>query len=231
MAEKVQTGIKGFDILTGGGFKRKSVNIIVGGPGSGKTIFCIEFLVEGIKKGEPGIYITFEEKKTKLYDDMKGFGWDLEKYEKEGKFTFLEYTPEQVKKVLIEGGGVVDNIITKQKVKRLVIDSISSFALLYEDELSRKQASLALFELINKWECTALLASQDTSKDEHVVSAAMEFEADSIIILYHMKQKGERIRALEILKMRGIGYPERTVSLGIKDGKGILVDPTSVVSF
>jgi len=226
--ERIPTGIPGLDSVINGGFKLNNINLVAGGPGSGKTIFAIQFIIEGIKRGENGIYITFEEKKKKFYEDMLGFGWDLEKYEKEGKFVFLEYTPEQVKKVLTEGGGMVEPIIEKLDAKRLVIDSITSFALLYEDSLTKKEAGLALFELIDKWNCTAILTSQDESKEGNVISAALEFEVDSIILIYHYKKKGIRNRAIEILKMRGTKSPNKTFALEISP-KGIKINTSKVV--
>jgi len=229
---RISSGVKGLDKLTMGGYSAGSINLIAGGPGSGKTILAIQFLISGILNGENGIYITFEEKKEKVFQIMKdSFGWDLEKYEKEKKFIFLEYTPEQVKRVLVEGGGLIDNIIVKRKIKRIVIDSITSFCLLYEDELSRKQASLALFELINKWGCTAILTSEGISEEEYTISAATQFEVDSIILAYHAKKNGERIRAVEILKMRGTNYIEKTVSMKIIDKKGIEIYADKVVVF
>ncbi len=228
--KRIPTGIPNLDPLIKGGFKRNSVNLVAGGAGAGKSIFAMQFIVEGLKHNEPGIFVTFEEKKAKVYEDMLAFGWDLEKYEKEGKFVFLEYTPEQVKKVLTEGGGIVEAIIEKIKAKRIVIDSITSFALLYEDELTKKEAALALFELIDKWDCTGILTSQDEAKDDHTITAAMEFEVDGIIILYHVKKKGIRKRALEILKMRGTKIPEKTISLEITE-KGIRIDPSKVEVF
>lgn len=220
---RVKSGIPGFDGLIQGGFKDKSINLVTGGPGSGKTIFALTFLVEGIRTGDKCVYITFEEKKEKMYEDMRSFGWDLAKYEKEGKFAYLEYTPEQVKKVLIEGGGVMDNLITKMKARRIVIDSITSFTLLYREELAKKEAALALFELIDKWGCTTLLTSQVSSagngKD---ISQTVDFEVDSIIILYHEKNKGMRTRGLEILKMRGTKIPNMTYDLKITN-KGLII--------
>lgn len=221
---RVGSGIPGFDKLVQGGFKENSINLVVGGPGSGKTIFAIMFLLEGFKKGEPGLYVTFEERKEKLYEDVRGFGWDLAKYEKEGKFSYLEYTPEQVKKVLIEGGGTIDNVITKMKAKRIVIDSITSFSLLYKEELAKKEAALALFEMIDKWGCTAVMTSQDTSLRGIELSTALEFEVDSIVILYHKKIKGVRTRALEVLKMRGTKIPNVTYGLRV-DKSGLAVMP------
>ncbi len=228
--KRVPTGIPKLNSLVSGGFKKESVNLVTGGPGSGKTIFATQFIMEGLKKGETGIYITFEEKKKKFYEDMLVFGWDLEKYEKKKKFAFLEYTPEQVKKILTEGGGIVETVIEKLKAKRLVIDSITSFSLLYEDELTRKEAALALFELIDKWGCTAVLTSQDRSPNDHIISAALEFETDAIVLLYHVKKKGVRTRALEVLKMRGTKTPEKTFDFKITK-KGIIVNPRKISKF
>lgn len=228
---RVPTHIAGFDSLIEGGFKRGSVNLVAGGAGSGKTIFAIQFLVNGIKNhNEPGIYITFEEKRKKLYEDMMEFGWDLEKYEKEGKFVFLEYTPEQVKKVLVEGGGIIDSLVHKLKAKRIAIDSITSFILLYKDELAKKESSLALFELINKWECTAVLTSQGTVSGTDIITESLEFEVDGIILMYYLRNNGERRRALEILKMRGTKHPGKTLGFTIaKDG--ITVNPKAAIVF
>jgi len=203
---------------------------VAGSAGCGKTIFSMEFLIKGIMNGEPSIYITFEEKKNKTYEDMLAFGWDLKKYEEEGKFVFLEYSPEQVKKVLVEGGGIVEAIIEKIKAKRIVIDSITSFSLLYQDELTKKEAALSLFELINKWDCTAILTSQSETRDDEAISTALEFEVDGIIVLYHVKKKGIRTRAVEILKMRGTKIPEKTFKMDIAKG-GIVVNLNEVIDF
>lgn len=226
--KRVQTYVQGFDKLVQGGLKERSVNLVVGGAGTGKTIFAIQFLVNGaIKKGEVGIYITFEERKEKLYSDMLELGINLEKYEKQGKFIFLRYNPEQVKKVLIEGGGTIESIITKSRVKRLVIDSITSFALLYKDELTRKEAALSLFELINNWGCTAVLTAQQTGSEE-IFSTALEFEVDSLVKFYSPRKKGVRRRAFEIIKMRGTKHPLKTMGMEIT-GKGIKLSPGRIV--
>lgn len=231
--ERVSTGIPGLDSLIDKGFIEGSSNLIFGNAGSGKTIFAIQFIVEGIKKGESGIYVTFEERKDKMYENMKSFGWDLQKYEDEGKFVFLEYTPEQVKKILVEGGGQIEGLIEKLDAKRIVIDSITSFALLYDDELTKKEAALSLFDLISRWGCTAVMTSQQEREgitETNEVSSALEFEVDSIIILYHAKTDGIRKRALEILKMRGTKTPEKTFPITI-DKKGISVYTKGIVRF
>ena len=222
-SDRIPTGIKTFDPLIEGGFKKGSSNLIVGGPGSGKTIFAIQFLYNGITQfKENGLYVTFEERKEKLYSDVAAFSWDLQKLEKENKFVFLEYSPEQVKKLLVEGGGIVESIIEKYKIKRVVIDSISSFGLLYSDELAKKEASLALFEMINNWGCTAVLTAQETKIDEKGISSSLDFEVDSIILLYHPRVDHSRSRAIEILKMRGTRHSGRIYTV-IIDKNGISI--------
>ncbi|MDP3919003.1 MAG: ATPase domain-containing protein [Nanoarchaeota archaeon] len=227
---RVNTGIKNLDPLISGGLIKDSVTLVTGGPGSGKTIFSMQYLMEGLKNGETCLYITFEEKREKLYGDMLSFNWDFEKYEKKKQFFYLEYNPEQVKSLIEEGGGTVDQIITKRKVTRLVIDSVTSFSLLYQDELSKKEAALALFDLIDKWSCTAVLTAQAQSENQTNLDLdSLEFEVDSIIIIYHTKVKGKRIRGLEILKGRGTKHANKTMGLVINE-HGLIVNPKEVLN-
>ncbi|MAG73854.1 hypothetical protein CL620_06045 [archaeon] len=188
----------------------------------------MQYLMQGLKEGETCLYLTFEEKKEKLYDDLASFKWDFPKYEAAKKFFYLEYSPEQVKSLIQEGGGTIDQTIKKQKITRLVIDSVTSFSLLYQDELSRKEAALALFDLINKWGCTAVLTAQATRSTNSMNGSSLEFEADSIVHLYHLRSKGKRTRALEVVKMRGTKHADKTMKMEIGSG-GISIKTGTIV--
>jgi len=227
--KRARTGIPIFDKMIREGFERESINLIAGGSGSGKSIFAMHFLMEGIKKGEKGLYVTFEEKKEDFYENMKKFGWDLEKAEKEGKFIFLEYSPEKVKMMLDEGGGAIETIVLKYNIKRMVIDSITSFSLLFEDELSKRQATLGLFDIIRKWACTTLLTVQYNPSDkEDKGISSIEFEADSVTLLYFMNVGSKRERFIEVLKMRGTEHSTEIRSFSI--GKGIEIGKPSSIT-
>ncbi len=220
---RVPTGISNFDCLIEGGFEKNSTNLLVGSSGSGKSIFAVQFLMEGIKKGEKCLFITFEEKKDEFYDNMIRFGWNLEKLEKQGSFVFLEYTPEKVKTMLEEGGGMIESIILKKKISRVVIDSITSFELLFEEEIEKREAALSLFSMLRKWDCTSLLTYQgDPSRERKPTSRTLEFESDSIILLYFIRGKKQRERYIEILKMRGTSHSRSIYPMSI--GKpGIII--------
>ncbi len=214
---RTTSGIYGLDSLIKGGFKQGSINLVEGGPGSGKTIFATQFLYEGLKNKEHVAYITFEVMKEKFFENMLQFGWDLEKYEKQGLFTFLSYSPEQIKRILLEGGGTLDTLVHQKNIKRIVIDSVTSFALLYANELAKKEAALTLFNVINSWECTALLTAQDEGNRDRkeIVSTALDFEVDGILLLYHMRKGNQRKRGIEILKMRGTETPDKIFGITI----------------
>jgi len=220
---RVPTGIPNFDRLIEGGFGKNSTNLIIGEPGAGKSIFATQFLIDGVKKGETCLYVTFEEKKKNFFKNMKEFGWDLEKYEKKEKFTFLEYTPVKVKTMLEEGGGAIESIILKKKITRIVIDSITSFELLFDNELKKREAALALFNMISGWDCTSLLTLEESPDAEDKTSRSMGFEVDSTTLLYLLRNKNKRERFLEVLKMRGTDHSKEIHKFEITD-KGIQVE-------
>ena len=80
----IKTGIEGLDTLFKKGIPRGSIILVIGGPGSGKTIFCLQTLYHAVQNEEKALYMSFEEEPEKLREHMRDFGWDPEKYEREG---------------------------------------------------------------------------------------------------------------------------------------------------
>lgn len=226
---RVPTGIPNFDKLVEGGFEKDSINLLVGDSGCGKTIFAIQFLIDGLKRGEKCLYVTFEEKKSEFYSNMADFGWDLEKFEKDGKFIFMEYTPEKVKTMLEEGGGTIESVVLGKKITRMVIDSITSFALLFVDDLKKREAALELFSMLRKWGCTSLLTyEEDPNSEKKTTSKTLEFESDSIIAIYYKRMESKRERYIEVLKMRSTKHSREIYPLSVeKNGISVGSKPFS----
>lgn len=227
--ERVPTGIIGLDDVIEGGLRTGSVSIVGGGAGSGKSIFCMQFLVRGIELyNEPGIYISFEENEEKILEDLRRLNWNLEQKIKDKKLIILYYTPEQVEKVLEAGGGIVRDAIESIGARRIVLDSLTAFTLLHENELAKRKAVLKLFDAIYKWRCTALLTLEQEPDPEKHTSAIMEFESDGVILLYNVRKGDVRERSLEVFKMRGVHHAAKIFPMKI-DNQGIRIFPEEEV--
>ncbi|MCD4771021.1 hypothetical protein K8R30_01225 [archaeon] len=220
--KRVPSGIQNLDKIIGGGFEKNSTNLLVGGSGNGKSIFAVQFLMEGVKKGENVLYVSLEEKKKEFYENMLELGWDLEKLEKSGKFSFLSYTPEKIRTMLEEGGGDIETIVLNKKIQRIAMDSITAFVMLFDKEVDMRKKALDLFSLLKSWTCTSLLIyERDPLVDKRQSSRILEFEADSLILLYFTRIKRERERFLEVYKMRGTDHSTDVFAYDIHEKIGI----------
>ncbi len=219
--KRVGSGIGNLNRLIEGGFEKGSTNLLSGKIGCGKSIFLTQFLIEGIKNKEKVLFINFEEKKEEFYANISSLGFDLQKLEDEGKFYFLEYTPQKVKTMLEEGGGEIEAIVLTKDIKRIAIDSMTSFIMLYSKELEKKEAALSLFSLLRSWNCTTMITAGDKNEEGPQI---LELEADSIINLYFKRSLiGKRKRYIEIIKMRGTNHSLSLHEMKIGKG-GIKID-------
>ncbi|MFH1317032.1 MAG: ATPase domain-containing protein [Candidatus Woesearchaeota archaeon] len=226
---RISTGIRGLDEVMGGGFRKGSVNLIAGGPGSGKTIFGMQFLMDGIDRyKENGVIISFEQSEEELLEDMEGFDWDVAEKVKNKQLVVLSYTPEQVEKVLKAGGGTVRDVIESIGAKRVVIDSLTAFTLLHENDLTKRKASLDLFNAIKRWRCTALMLAEHEGNPELHSPTVEEFEVDGVILIYNIRKGDVRERALEIFKMRATKHSAKIFPMVITDD-GINIYPDQTV--
>ena len=97
LIEKLETGIPGFDFLSEGGLPKGRATLIAGTAGSAKTVFACQFLAEGIKNGENGVFVTFEEPPQALRKNMGGFGWNIRQWEENRQWAFVDASPNQKK--------------------------------------------------------------------------------------------------------------------------------------
>jgi circadian clock protein KaiC len=130
----VSTGIEGLDEILNGGFPRRRVILVTGGPGTGKTVFATQYLYHGaVNLGEKGVFISLEEPIERIKENMANFGFNLEKLIKAGKLSFVELTPIQF--TTIKPSGLIHLIREKvtPEVKRLVIDPLTTIMLQEKD--------------------------------------------------------------------------------------------------
>ena len=223
--KRTASGIEGLDGLIEGGFEEGSAVLLVGSAGTGKTIFGLQFLYNGAKNlGEPGIFVSFEEGRDSLFRHCSSFDFDLEGMESRGLLKILEYKPHEVEKFIEAGGSQIRDTIKEMKAKRLVIDSITAYGLLFKDEYQKREQLLELFEDLRKWGCTSLIVSELPPAVAEVKEGSVGFLTDAIISLYYAKQHdtGERVHSLEILKMRGTRHTDKLLAVRFEKS-GIVV--------
>ena len=184
---------------------------------------CMQWLVDGIKRGENGIYITFEEDDKALLDYLNCFGWDLHTLIAEHKLAILHYTPQQVEHVLEAGGGIIRDTVEAINAKRIVIDSLTAFSLLHETEIEQRRAVLSLFDNLRKWDITSFVTSQFEESPNHPDSSMLVYETDAVIIIYSFLKSNKRVHGIEVFKVRGSNHSPLTYPLHITN-KGVSID-------
>jgi len=224
--DKVKMGIRGFDTLIGGGFYPSSTILISGGAGAGKTLFCIQFLIEGLKNGETCMFITLEEKPEDIINDIKrSFGTDLQKYIDEKKL-YLEFQdPFQI----IDICSPLLDKIKEKNVKRVVIDSVAVFGMYYKEPFEVRKQLYKLLMGLKETGATSMLTSELPEGATTLARFGVEeFITDALVVLYNIKKENTRIRALEVLKVRGMEHERKLVPFEITK-KGIVVYPEGKV--
>ena len=227
MLPRVKTGMAGLDDTIQGGFPTGSTITVTGDSGAGKSTFAMQFIHNGItQSNEPGLYISFEEEKNRVYEYMKAYGWDFAQLEKDKKFVYLEYPPQDVDHFMAQEL-MVHDMIDEFGIKRVALDSITSFAMLYESEQKRKQEVVKLLTKLRKWGCTVILVAESHVDASGVPRAkyGMESLSDGVVYLYNFRKGGDtRVRALEVVKLRGTAYEARMFPLRFTS-KGIEIFP------
>lgn len=238
--EWTQTGIEGFDSLMEKGIPKGTATLVCGGPGSGKTIFCLQILNHHASNGKKCIYMTFEESEERLRKHMLDFGWDAEGLEKKGNLVIRRFDPFEITRsveallekakgeLLIEATPVLFPKGFKPDI--IAVDSLSAIAAAFVGKEETYRIYIEqLFRLFEDMKATSFLITESTQIPVKITSSDVEeFLADGVFILYNIKRGNIRESAIEILKMRGAKHQKKIVAIQITD-RGIEVYPEQEV--
>jgi circadian clock protein KaiC len=221
---KTPTGIAGFDELTWGGLPDKRTTILVGVPGTGKTIFALQTLVHAAKRGEPGIFVSFEENIRRLTEDAASCGWDLAEFQKK-KLILLDarMQPGAVKVGHFDLMGMLAGlraVATDHGAKRIVFDSIDVLLTLLDDRMAELQEIFRLRDWLSENGFSALITANLNTGDPSSPHryAILQFISDCTVALGFRQDPHSASRHLRVVKYRGAGFFERECSFTIGQG-------------
>jgi circadian clock protein KaiC len=210
--KKVATGVHGLDTVLKGGLPAGRATLLCGGPGTGKSVLALEFLYRGALEGEPGIFVTFEERADAVRENAATLGWDLAALERSGKLFIFEarLTREAVNAGDFNLSGLLSIIAGKarrMKARRLVFDALDVLMRVYRDPYRERDELYAL----HNWLSNLGVASIITAKmyeDDHSTGhyEFLHYMADCVINLEQRVQDRIATRLLLVIKYRGSDF-------------------------
>src|SRR5580693_9875046 len=233
--ERYATGIAGLDDILGGGLARNHLYLIEGDPGTGKTTIAMQFLMEGVRQGQKGLYVTLSESKSELLEIAASHGWSLDGIElfelapdeqqlmAEAQYTV--FNPAEVE--LADTTSAVLAEVERLAPARVVLDSLSELRLLARDSLRYRRQILGLKQYFSGRKCTVLLLD-DRTAERHDLQ--LQSIAHGVILLESAEREfGVKKRRLEVKKLRGSPFREGLHDYVIKRG-GVEIYPRLVAS-
>ncbi len=228
MVRKMETGIPGLDEMLRGGFPEGRMILVMGGPGTGKTIFGSQFLHYGAtKQGQKTVYISLDETKSHFLEEMLTFGWNFQELEEDKRFTFIDASnirriPEEAKVGRLQVTGkelarqrlkesifttfdgtqarAIDRFIGDLGAQRVVLDSISGLTFRFPEAWEKRQAMLEIIEALDSIGATCLITSEAISIGAERQVQPEEYLCHGAVLLQTL-ETGQR--AVRIVKMRG----------------------------
>jgi circadian clock protein KaiC len=237
--QKLSTGIASFDVIAKGGLPEHRTTLISGTAGSGKTVFAMQFLAAGIMDGDDrGVFVTFEESADDIRKNMRGFGWDLAEWEREGKLAFVDASPDPLVET-VESGPFdlnallvrVDHAVKKVGAKRVSVDSLGAMFSQFSDQSIVRRELFRIASALKGMNVTALLTAERTEEYGPIARFGVEeFIADNVMVLRNVLDGEVRRRTIEILKFRGTDHQKGEFPFTIIAGEGIVVIPLSAIA-
>ncbi|OGD46001.1 hypothetical protein A3K70_03585, partial [Candidatus Bathyarchaeota archaeon RBG_16_48_13] len=197
--QRVKTGIEGLDQLIEGGFPKGRSVLVAGAPGSGKTIFALQYVYRGVTEfDEPSIFVTLDEPKLHLLETARRFNWRLEELP-ESKFRLIEMIPSEFMELKPMGTTAFIKDIAKEiGAKRIVVDPLTTVTMQMQNRFSARLEIMKILNDLRQTNCTSILTSELTG----TLFQPEQYLTDGAIVLHSLNVKGALTNGIQILKMR-----------------------------
>jgi circadian clock protein KaiC len=234
--ERVPTGIVGLDQLIEGGFPKGRSFLLTGEPGTGKTIFALQFLVEGLRRQEKCIFVTADEGPMDVLEQAASLGWDLEPCVEKKELAilnagaYLSSLPGVGKERHIDVQRAVHDLagfVNQLGARRLVLDPAGPFVLLRESTTRIQDQTRLLIKLLRTaMPTTNVLTSYSVPRTgERSMHGVEEYLVAGAIVLEMIWKQGRLARSLIVEKMRCTDVKPTQLEFDIVKGQGIVLEP------
>ena len=209
---KIATGIEGFDALSGGGLPRNRTTLVMGGPGSGKTVFSLQALVNAARqRGESGIFVAFEERGREIMANAATFDWGLPALaEKQIYILDAHLSPTVVQSGEFDLSGILAILKAKQAAMHagwIVFDGIDVLLTLLRDPIVEMREIYRIRDWLADNELTAIVTAKMDSQTSAVVNYGfMQFMVDCVIRFDRRLEYGVPAHRLQVTKYRGSDF-------------------------
>jgi len=235
--ERLPTGIPGFDHIANGGLPRCRTTLLSGTAGSAKTVFAAQFLAAGALRGEGVVFVTFEESPDDLRRNMRGFGWDIPRWEAEGRWAFVDASPQPDQELLVMGSydlgallARIEHAVRRVNATRISMDSLGAiFARLGDTRLVRDEL-FRIVSTLKRLGVTGVITAERAHENGEIGRFGVEeFVTDDVVILRNVMEEEKRRRTVEILKFRGTAHQKGSFPFTVIPGRGIVMIPLSAM--
>jgi KaiC domain protein len=227
--ERISSGVNGIDEMLGGGFPQGHIIVAIGGSGTGKTTLAMHYILDGLIKGESCIYISIEEEKESLISAASAYGWDIEKYINDNKLAIIKLDLSDVKTAARRVKSELPELISSFGAKRLVIDSITLFSMMFDDTIERRIRIFGLNSAIKKAGITALYTAEVNVDNPYYSKDGMiEYSADGVLFLQQNESEKNIKLIMRVIKMRKIQH-DRSYRPYEITGNGLVVYSNEMV--
>lgn len=202
-------------------------------------MFASQFLAGAVRRdGDAGVFVTCEERPQDLRRNMAGFGWDIAAWEGEGRWAFVDASPEPGVEALEVGAydlgaflARIEAAVKRVGASRVALDSVGALFGRFRDETAVRRALLRIAARLREMEVTAVATAEQVEEGGAVARHGVEeFVADNVVILRNRLERDRRQRTVEILKYRGTDHHKGEYPFTVVSGEGIAVIPLSALS-
>ncbi len=201
LKERISTGVKGFDQMTGGGFIQGSAILISGSSGTGKTTIGTQFIMNGLSRNEPGVIVSFEEDAMQIRENSKMFGWNLKEYEDKDLLKIISPLEFDANELAIQ----LCEIIEKINARRLLFDGTGKLYRMMPGYIQFPEYMAGIISNMKNKNVTAIYTNEasNLTGTAQITGTGVSPTMDTVILLRYVEIRSEMRKAISVLKMRG----------------------------